>query len=92
MDRTLRTGVTGVMLGMITAPLDGMMLGPALPSIVRDLGGLEYFFWVATAYHHDHHRQQGRAARHAAAKALLDQVTWWARTLRDARTTTPYTA
>ncbi|WP_101790324.1 MFS transporter [Nonomuraea indica] len=50
MDRTLRTGVTGVMLGMITAPLDGMMLGPALPSIVRDLGGLEYFSWVATAY------------------------------------------
>ncbi|MEU8110377.1 MDR family MFS transporter [Nonomuraea muscovyensis] len=50
MDRSLRTGVIGVMLGMITAPLDGMMLGPALPTIVRDLGGLEYFSWVATAY------------------------------------------
>jgi MFS family permease len=43
-------GVIGVMLGMITAPLDGMMLGPALPAIVKDLGGLEYFSWVATAY------------------------------------------
>jgi EmrB/QacA subfamily drug resistance transporter len=43
-------GVIGVMLGMITAPLDGMMLGPALPAIVRDLGGLEYFSWAATAY------------------------------------------
>ncbi|WP_433411969.1 MDR family MFS transporter [Microtetraspora malaysiensis] len=50
MDRTLRMGVTGVMLGMITAPLDGMMLGPALPAIMKDLGGLEYFSWVATAY------------------------------------------
>lgn len=39
-------GVIGVMLGMITAPLDGMMLGPALPAIVKDLGGLEYFSWV----------------------------------------------
>ncbi|MGP3963471.1 MDR family MFS transporter [Nonomuraea sp. 3N208] len=50
MDRSLRVGVIGVMLGMITAPLDGMMLGPALPAIVKDLGGLEYFSWVATAY------------------------------------------
>ncbi|MEV0825040.1 MFS transporter [Nonomuraea rubra] len=50
MDRSLRMGVIGVMLGMITAPLDGMMLGPALPAIVKDLGGLEYFSWVATAY------------------------------------------
>ncbi|WP_285705582.1 MFS transporter [Microtetraspora sp. NBRC 16547] len=50
MDRSLRMGVIGVMLGMITAPLDGMMLGPALPAITKDLGGLEYFSWVATAY------------------------------------------
>lgn len=35
---------------MIAAPLDGMMLGPALPVIVGDLGGLEYFSWVVTAY------------------------------------------
>ncbi|WP_431902387.1 hypothetical protein [Nonomuraea sp. bgisy101] len=26
-----------------------------------------------------------------AAKTLLDQVTWWARVLRDAKATTPYT-
>ncbi|MEV6878751.1 MFS transporter [Amycolatopsis sp. NPDC051128] len=38
------------MLGTITAPLDGMMLGPALPVIMGELGGLEYFSWVATAY------------------------------------------
>ncbi|RKN56166.1 MFS transporter [Micromonospora costi] len=35
---------------MITAPLDGMMLGPALPVIVGDLGGLESFSWVVSAY------------------------------------------
>ncbi|MDR8414287.1 MFS transporter [Nonomuraea sp. 3-1Str] len=50
MDGSLRVGVIGVLLGMITAPLDGMMLGPALPAIVKDLGGLDYFSWVATAY------------------------------------------
>ncbi|GAB3970333.1 MDR family MFS transporter [Actinoallomurus acanthiterrae] len=50
MDSSLRTGVIGVMIGMITAPLDGMMLGQALPTIVGDLGGLKYFSWVATSY------------------------------------------
>ncbi|MEV0132828.1 MDR family MFS transporter [Dactylosporangium sp. NPDC050688] len=50
MSRPLRVGVFGVILGMITAPLDGMMLGPALPVIVGDLGGLEHFSWVVTAY------------------------------------------
>ncbi|GAA0930713.1 MDR family MFS transporter [Nonomuraea longicatena] len=50
MDRSLRVGLIGVMLGMVTAPLDGMMLGPALPTIVGELGGLEHFSWVTTAY------------------------------------------
>jgi EmrB/QacA subfamily drug resistance transporter len=48
--RTLYVGLAGVVLGMITAPLDGMMLGPALPVIVGDLGGLASFSWVVTAY------------------------------------------
>lgn len=46
----LYIGVIGVILGMITAPLDGMMLGPALPVIVGDLGGARDFSWVVTAY------------------------------------------
>ncbi|MEJ3749040.1 MFS transporter [Actinomycetes bacterium KLBMP 9797] len=50
MSRSLYVGLIGVVLGMITAPLDGMMLGPALPVIVGDLGGLESFSWVVTAY------------------------------------------
>ncbi|GAA0409592.1 MFS transporter [Acrocarpospora corrugata] len=50
MRRSLYAGLAGVVLGMITAPLDGMMLGPALPTIVGELGGLQDFSWVVTAY------------------------------------------
>ncbi|MFC5004885.1 MFS transporter [Dactylosporangium cerinum] len=50
MNRRLYAGVVGVILGMVTAPLDGMMLGPALPVIVTDLGGAQDFSWVMTAY------------------------------------------
>ncbi|WP_329426216.1 MFS transporter [Streptosporangium sp. NBC_01495] len=50
MNRSMYVGLSGVVLGMVTAPLDGMMLGPALPAIVSDLGGLENFSWVMTAY------------------------------------------
>ena len=50
MRRSLQVGLVGVVLGMITAPLDGMMLGPALPVIVGDLGGVESFSWVVTGY------------------------------------------
>ncbi|MEV6932485.1 MDR family MFS transporter [Dactylosporangium sp. NPDC051485] len=50
MSRSLYVGVVGVVLGMITAPLDGMMLGPALPVIVADLGGAQDFSQVMTAY------------------------------------------
>ncbi|MFI6540984.1 MDR family MFS transporter [Nonomuraea sp. NPDC050547] len=43
-------GVFGLMLGMFLAMLDGMIVGTALPMIVGDLGGLEHFSWVVTAY------------------------------------------
>ncbi|MGK5552558.1 NADPH-dependent FMN reductase [Actinomadura kijaniata] len=33
-----------------------------------------------------------RAGTEAAAKSLLDQLVWWGRALRDARTARPYTA
>jgi EmrB/QacA subfamily drug resistance transporter len=49
-SRRLYMGVIGVILAMIMAPLDGMMLGPALPVIVGDLGGAQDFSWVMTAY------------------------------------------
>ncbi|GAA0989343.1 MDR family MFS transporter [Acrocarpospora macrocephala] len=50
MRRSLYAGLTGVVIGVVTAPLDGMMLGPALPAIVGELGGLEHFSWLVTAY------------------------------------------
>jgi NAD(P)H-dependent FMN reductase len=40
----------------------------------------------------DHGRPIDAAGCRAAAESLLDQLTWWARTLRDARTARPYAA
>lgn len=40
----------GVMLGMLLSALDQTIVGTALPRIVANLGGLEHYAWVATAY------------------------------------------
>src|SRR2546423_8500784 len=40
----------GVILGMLLAALDQTIVGTALPHIVADLGGLEHYAWVVTAY------------------------------------------
>src|SRR6266702_2014394 len=40
----------GVMLGMLLAALDQTIVGTALPRVVANLGGLEHYAWVATAY------------------------------------------
>src|SRR6184192_3460024 len=40
----------GVGLGLFLAALDQTVVGTALPRIVAELNGLEYFAWVATAY------------------------------------------
>ncbi|HXL37239.1 MAG TPA: MDR family MFS transporter [Ktedonobacteraceae bacterium] len=40
----------GVMLGMLLASLDQTIVGTALPRVVADLGGLEHYAWVVTAY------------------------------------------
>jgi len=40
----------GLMLAIMLAMLDNMIVGTALPKIVGDLGGLEHFSWVVTAY------------------------------------------
>src|SRR5215467_9165985 len=42
--------LVGVMLGMLLASLDQTIVGTALPRIVADLGGLEHYAWVVTAY------------------------------------------
>ncbi len=38
------------MLGMLLAALDQTIVGTALPRIVANLGGLDHYAWVATAY------------------------------------------
>src|SRR4029450_9013892 len=40
----------GLLLGMLLAALDQTIVSTALPSIVRDLGGLEHYSWVFSAY------------------------------------------
>ncbi|MFB7540895.1 MDR family MFS transporter [Streptomyces zaomyceticus] len=43
-------GVTGLMLGIVLATLDGTIVGTALPTIAGELGGLDRLSWVVTAY------------------------------------------
>ncbi|MEV8513364.1 MDR family MFS transporter [Dactylosporangium sp. NPDC051484] len=40
----------GLMTGMLLAALDQTIVGTALPTIVGDLGGLDHYSWVVTAY------------------------------------------
>ncbi|WP_204056182.1 MDR family MFS transporter [Microbispora corallina] len=40
----------GLMLAIMLAMLDNMIVGTAMPRIVGELNGLEYFTWVTTAY------------------------------------------
>lgn len=41
---------SGLMLGMVLAALDSSIVATALPTITRELGGLEHIAWVVTAY------------------------------------------
>ena len=41
---------SGLMAGMFLAALDQTIVSTALPTIVGELGGLEYYSWVVTAY------------------------------------------
>ena len=46
----LRTLFTGLLLAILLAALDSTIVATALPTIVRDLGGLEHLSWVVTSY------------------------------------------
>ena len=51
LTRNQRILVTvGVLLALLLAALDATIVGTALPRIVADLHGLDYFAWVVTAY------------------------------------------
>lgn len=42
--------MVGLTLGMLLASLDATVVGTSLPRIVGDLGGIELYSWVITAY------------------------------------------
>jgi EmrB/QacA subfamily drug resistance transporter len=48
--RQLATVFTGLMLVMLIAALDSTIVATALPTIARDLGGLDHISWITTAY------------------------------------------
>jgi EmrB/QacA subfamily drug resistance transporter len=48
--RQIITAMSGLVLAMLMAQLDNMIVAPALPTIVGELGGLNHLSWVVTAY------------------------------------------
>lgn len=48
--RQILTAMSGLVIAMLLAQLDNMIVAPALPTIVGDLGGLEHLSWVVTGY------------------------------------------
>ncbi len=51
LPRGRRIAVTaGLMLGMFLGALEATVMGTAMPTVVAQLGGLEHYSWVFTAY------------------------------------------
>ena len=48
--RQIITAMSGLVIAMLLAMLDNMIVSPALPTIVGDLGGLDHLSWVVTGY------------------------------------------
>ncbi|GAA2813731.1 MDR family MFS transporter [Kitasatospora sp. CM 4170] len=48
--REIRLVMIGLVVTMLLAMLDNLIVGTAMPTIVRDLGGAEHLSWVVTAY------------------------------------------
>ncbi|MCL6422920.1 MFS transporter [Brachybacterium sp. JHP9] len=49
LDRSGKLVFVGLMLGMLVASLSQTIVGPAMPRIVAELGGVEHYSWIATA-------------------------------------------
>ncbi|MFC0864000.1 MDR family MFS transporter [Sphaerimonospora cavernae] len=49
-SREVMIVLPGLLLAMMLAMLDNMIVGTAMPRIVGELQGLDYFTWVTTAY------------------------------------------
>ncbi len=48
--RQLATVFVGLLLVMLIAALDSTIVATALPTVARDLGGLDHISWITTAY------------------------------------------
>ena len=78
--RQIVTAMSGLVLAMLLAQLDNMIVAPALPTIVGELGGLNHLSWVVTALHpglHGGHADLGQARRHLSAtstRSCLDRA------------------
>jgi EmrB/QacA subfamily drug resistance transporter len=48
--RQVVIAMAGVLLGLLLSALDDTIVGTAMPRIIADLGGLDHYSWVATAY------------------------------------------
>ena len=49
LDPQARQIFTALMLGMLVASISQTIVGPALPRIVAELGGMDHYSWLATA-------------------------------------------
>jgi MFS family permease len=47
MTREVMTVMGGLMLGMLVASLNLTLVAPAMPRIVAELGGIDYYSWIA---------------------------------------------
>lgn len=48
--RQILLAMSGLVIAMLLAQLDNMIVSPALPTIVGELGGLNHLSWVVTGY------------------------------------------
>lgn len=48
--RQILAAMSGLVIAMLLAQLDNMIVSPALPTIVGELGGLNHLSWVVTGY------------------------------------------
>ncbi|MGW5238246.1 MDR family MFS transporter [Monashia sp. NPDC004114] len=49
LDRATRNIFIALMLGMLVAAISQTIVGPAMPRIVAELGGMDHYSWLATA-------------------------------------------
>lgn len=48
--RQIITAMSGLVIALLLAQLDNMIVAPALPTIVGEIGGLNHLSWVVTGY------------------------------------------